>query len=317
MQPITSRSKNLDDKNEAPSEVAVVREFAVVINDRFNNIEDLMASVDYRSDDYQAERRLIREMSGGAIKWGISSAFAVFAALRGAPYFIRRFRSSSNFHPPSFSTSMLPPADSRPTRIGSLLSIGFDGLLSALVGINVTLFLTDMKKLQEGFAAVPLVEGRSVVSDALCQDFIKTYHRIQSKGFDWSKPNYEHSQILYISNFVLNCKKRQAYEDLLRQEQGLGQSHSVYIPSPGVPQDQPYSDNNFRKSEYSEWDKESFSDSVEDRTQLMNNMVDYETDEVNGEVMKGEGSQKWNSFDDFEDAGSVSSEKNPKRKGWW
>jgi hypothetical protein len=46
-------------------------------------------------------------------------------------------------------------------------------------------------------------------------------------------------------------------------------------------------------------------------------MVDYEAKEVNKDVMNGEGSQKWNSFDDFEDSGSSSTEKNPKREGWW
>jgi hypothetical protein len=305
-------------QNEAPSEVAVIREFAAVINDRFNNVDDLMSSVDYRSDEYQAERRLISEMNGRAIKWGIGSTFLTFAALRGAPYFIRRFRSSSNFQQISpLSTSMLPPTSSRPKPLRTLFSIGFDGLLSAMVGFNVTLFLTDMKKVQEGFAAVPLVEGRSVVSDALCLDFIKTYHMTQAKGFDWSKSNYQHSQISYIFNFVLNCKKRQAYEEQLRREQGLDQTQSVCIPSPGVPQDQPYSDNNLRKSEYSEWDKDSFSDDVEDRARLVNNMVGYEAEEVSNDVMNGEGSQKWNSFDDFEDSGSSSTEKNPKRKGRW
>ena len=157
----------------------------------------------------------------------------------------------------------------------------------------MTAFLTDFKKVQEGFSKVPLVEGRSVVSEALCPDFIKAYHSIQSKGFDWYKSYYEYSQIGHISTFVLNCKKRKAYEEELRLEQGLDQNQPVCIPSPGVPFDQPYNEN-LRKDGYSEWGYDSFSDVAQDQPDSMNKMEDY----VPGEeiIDNEEKPQKWNSL---------------------
>jgi hypothetical protein len=55
------------------------------------------------------------------------------------------------------------------------LSIPIDILLSSLlVGASTALFLTDEVKMQKNdLANIPLVKGRSLVSEELCSDFIR------------------------------------------------------------------------------------------------------------------------------------------------
>ncbi len=176
----------------------------------------MIDSANYNMDKYGGEQRLICAEVFRCIKWCIGSASITFAALRGATALMRRFRSSSRTHHiTSPLLALLPPTGPRPTTLFSLFYLGIHGLVSFEVGSNVTYFFFLKKKYTyEDLVKLPLVEGRSVVSEALCPDYIKAYRSIQSKGFDWSRSNYKESQL--ISTFVLNCKRRQAYEEKLR-----------------------------------------------------------------------------------------------------
>jgi hypothetical protein len=188
---------------------------------------------------------------------------------------MRRFRSSPRTHHITSPASALVT----PTSLFSLFYLGIQGCVSHLVGLHVTkFFLYEKKYIFEDLVKLPLVEGQSGVSEALCPDSIKAYHSIQSKGFDWSRSDYKNSQL--ISTFVLNCKKRQAYEEKLRLARRLPQNQPVCIPSPGVPSDQPYE------------------------------MEDYLPKE---EIIDNK--EKRQNSDDSEDSSSSSKSENPKKKG--
>jgi len=305
--PPKSKSTGEDNGTRSEREVAVIKTFADILNTRFQNFDELVSTLSSGSDEFKGERRFLSDLNSPAVKWGIISTVVTFAALRGAPALMRS-RMASRAH-----STGIPPSSSIPRPAGPIrytLGLGFDSLLSLVTGFNVTAFLTDFKKVRQELVKVPLVEGRSLLSEALCTDFIKEYNKTQSEGFDWSQSHSNMPQIQDISAFVENCKKRQAYEDQLRNEQGLAPNQPVCIPSPGVSPDQSY-----KEEGYSQWtDMNSFSNNAEKDDRFL-------SDEMTGEmgnsieVSNDEQLQKWNSFDDFEDSKEVTRSEKPKKNG--
>ena len=96
---------------------------------------------------------------------------------------------------------------------------------------------TDKKKLLNEAAEIPLVEGRSLISDELCTNFMKHYATIPQDT--WRKHRGTSDALTAIESFVINCQRRQIFEQSLRHERGLqpGGSARISIPSPGVPTD--------------------------------------------------------------------------------
>mmetsp|Transcript_11696 Transcript_11696/g.13008 ORF Transcript_11696/g.13008 Transcript_11696/m.13008 type:complete len:120 (-) Transcript_11696:107-466(-) len=93
----------------------------------------------------------------------------------------------------------------------------------------------------EDIVAIPLCEGRSVVSDEICGDLITLVNHTISTDF-WKNLDEENDNILHheeiwknVLKFIGNCEKRKAYEDVVRQRNNTSSEDSVVIPSPGVP----------------------------------------------------------------------------------
>ena len=112
-------------------------------------------------------------------------------------------------------------------------SILFDGLLSAAMIGTVWMLATDKHKLYDTASDIPLIEGRSDISDKLCSDFIAQYNSIRPEF--WKE--YTDDGLSAIQEFVANCRKRQAFERRLRRDSGMGPNDPVSIPSGGVPRD--------------------------------------------------------------------------------
>lgn len=144
-------------------------------------------------------------------------------------------------------------------------------LISTYVGIFVCASKSNINRIADDVADIPLVEGRSVVSDELCDDFIMEYHKSMSPEFLKDLHNRSNGQtdddlssaehlMLSIERFVQNCKRRRVYEAQLTSNSMSSNSdfsvsgsfdayqdiqvsldsnsfHSPFIPSPGVPLD--------------------------------------------------------------------------------
>ena len=121
-------------------------------------------------------------------------------------------------------------------------------------------YFTEKKKLLNDMSQIPLVEGKSLLSDKLCDDFIDVYRGIPKRT--WEK--YEVSELngegggvealTAIGNFVKNCLKRQAKEkEILEERCAFGmmgmeadaesesrKDQHPAIPSPGVSPNTPF-----------------------------------------------------------------------------
>lgn len=112
-------------------------------------------------------------------------------------------------------------------------SLLFDTTLSLAMTGTIWIMATDKEKLYKTASDIPLIEGRSDISDVLCTGFIAQYDSIRPEF--WKE--YKDDGMTAITDFVENCRKRQAFERRLRRESGLGPNDPVAIASGGVPRD--------------------------------------------------------------------------------
>lgn len=183
-------------------------------------------------DQYRAERNILKKHYKPLL-WGIGSSFVTFAAFRISKS--RVFSQRASGLPGRREELFSMPQKEREQRdlLNKGLTIPVDLALSLLIGCSVTLFLTEKQQLQRDMSTIPLVPGRSLVSDELCEDFISEYKRIPSEF--WKEPHHNYPSLYAISDFVLNCQKREAYERILRRDRNVSPADPVSIPRPGVP----------------------------------------------------------------------------------
>lgn len=92
-------------------------------------------------------------------------------------------------------------------------------------------------------AKIPLVQGRSAISDGICKEWQQlTYDEISPEFWHNLTHGEEDCKLSdygawkAIRSFADNCVKRSKFEDKLRHERGLSSDTPVAIPAPGVPE---------------------------------------------------------------------------------
>jgi hypothetical protein len=158
--------------------------------------------------------------------WGVCTTVALFASFRISKFTGALSKAKTGAY--QFENLQKKPKQ----QASDALSIPIDILLSLLVGASTALFLTDEVKMQNDLANIPLVKGRSLVSEELCSDFIREYNRLPKQS--WSSGNdAENRSLNAIGNFVGNCQKRNRLV-LHRRNDGLELEEALKIPDPGV-----------------------------------------------------------------------------------
>ena len=214
------------------------------------------------------ERRLSGQLTAPIFGWALIATVGSFWSLRTIPGFISK-------------------------QMAARRGVMFDVSLSLFIGAITTRKMTDLARILEGLSRVPLVQGRSVLSEELCGDFIRAYDVTKTRGFDWSNENHNSNTLTNIERFVKNCHARQNYEQDLRRSLGLNSEDPVTIPPPGVPQD--------------------YESSIA--------LAGFETmdsmpSEQFGDTESWEQppkTEEWSSMEEFKDE----QEKKPKRSWWW
>jgi hypothetical protein len=122
------------------------------------------------------------------------------------------------------------------------LKFSLDLFVSLSLAAYGSAYFTDTNKLMNDLADIPLVEGRSLISDELCDDFIDVYKSIPKRT--WDKFDGKSEPLDAIGKFVKNCLRRHALEKkIIEEKRSFGsfgidsESKKVEIPYPGVPRD--------------------------------------------------------------------------------
>jgi len=142
----------------------------------------------------------------------------------------------------------------RPGLIFRTIRLALDSFVSLSIGAYASMYFVDKEKMMKQFSEIPLVEGRSLLSEELCEDFTRELRKFDRKTWDPNHPSFTGSSTMHstdeetttdfrstIQGFVINCRRRAIYEDEIRKEQGLRSGGVVVIPSGGVSRDIPVS----------------------------------------------------------------------------
>jgi len=194
--------------------------------------------------DYVAEHRIV-EVHYRPFVWGIGSALVTFAGFRfskisslrpgGKLYNFFGWNGNKKVPPSNY---VLSQTENNAEQLNKALSIPLDLALSLLIGGSASLFLFEKDRAMRDMAGLPLVQGRSLVSDTLCKDFISEHKKMSSQF--WDRDHSDFPSLDAINVFVVNCKKRDSFEKMWRNKSGTSAGSPVAIP--GVPLDFDYSD---------------------------------------------------------------------------
>jgi len=227
----------------------------------------------------EEEQKVISRMAGMGLREGILAGIASFVVLRRGPRYIGRWvqrrqqqqsasssstsaRSNASYQlsdPKQLTTNNNPfekAANAKHfPRPRGLLSRSiwfvFDAVLSLMVGANVSMVYTDKKAIRKQVAELPLVSGRSLTADTLCDEVVRelklvrdekdpTYERLEQMNKDTkTEPTAAAFFMEGIVLFCQNCERRRYLERRIREENGWDKTVPVKIPSPGVPVDSP------------------------------------------------------------------------------
>jgi hypothetical protein len=267
---MSSSNGNEKPPRKVSEEAAVFNTFALVIRNKFaatpasptehdhsaQTTEERVKRLDqlYNGPEYKVEKEMLTRMNNSGMVYGLACGLFTFGILRTGPKFIQRTlirrkqqqqRSSSGY---SFDQPSAGDAQFRkPGFLFRTIRLGLDLTLSTSVAAYGSALFTDKAKLMNEMASIPLVSGRSLIADELCDDFIDVYKGIPKKT--WKKYEGKSEALDAISGFVMNCMKRKVVEkEILEQNQSFGITDEgsaengkavkhVEIPTPGVSPD--------------------------------------------------------------------------------
>jgi hypothetical protein len=255
------------------------KKLEVEIFDRFSKIarekvlsalddEDKVKKIDalYSGPEFSAEKKMLANMNNIGLMNGVLAGVACFAFLRWSPgaiarYLTRKRAASAGFTQPRGDANNpfnrtgyqfdQPPGEQAPLASPNFfirgMRLGLDMFVSLSVGAWASVLLFDKDKMLREASEIPLVQGRSLLADELCQDFTVEFQKYSRDTWDSNHPalsggNSNNGGKLQafssmVEGFVANCNRRSIYERELRAEQGLSEDDPVLIPAPGVPKD--------------------------------------------------------------------------------
>lgn len=279
----SSSHKNLLDKtmqvqlNERRDEQLLFERFKSVAANRMNQlsrqVEDGGGQKSLTMGD--EEKRIIANMNGRGLREGVAAGLATFLVLRRGPVYVGRWvrrrqlagRSTLHSTPGSgyqlsdprtptgatgsnpFQRSTSPEFPRSRSLVLRATWFMFDVTLSLMMAASVSMAYTDTDEIRRQILDMPLVSGRSLTADALCDDVVRELVMVQEE----KNAAYERLQKLNkrgtrtpassllegIVQFCENCQRRRYVEKVIRQERGMGSTEPVEVPIPGVDRNGP------------------------------------------------------------------------------
>jgi len=227
----------------ASSSDSTTRQTQDTAQERINRLDEL-----YSNPAYNAEKSMLQRMNNNGMVYGIACGLFAFGLLRSGPSLMQRYLNRSRlrgggsssggggnnavggytFDRPTAGTGV--DSSSSGSGSGSIrkggfflktLKLGLDLALSLVISAYGSLLFVDRKKLMDDMSKIPLVEGRSLVSDELCDEFVNVYRIIPKQT--WDKYQGKSDALDAIGGFVKNCIRREIVEkELLDKRRGFG-----------------------------------------------------------------------------------------------
>lgn len=205
--------------------------------------KSILTSPHEKPKDYEAETKIIkklmeveREAIIGSIGVGIAAFLTVRYLPRGAVRMIGGKAKVKAMDEAEAKQSLLKTA-------GSFLFEGTVGFWSAYRGYQLAVSLRS-DDVYNDMVSLPMCEGKSIASDTICEEWHKLIKYKVSPDF-WKNMNGTEAEgakqlnneefFKGVFEFDAACRKRKAFEDVVRLREGKEPTETVSIPSPGVP----------------------------------------------------------------------------------
>lgn len=259
-------------KGNKETELEIFNRFSRIIREKFTSLTDdgnnggadklNQLNERYKQPEFIAEKRILDEMNSMGLYKGVMCGLSCFAFLRFSPGMISRIlrrRAGGGleqgqgpvnpFNQTSykFDTPAMQKNNERPGPIFRMVRLALDTFVSLSIGSWASLYFIDKDKMMKQFTELPLIEGRSLLSEELCGPFTREFQKFDSQVWDKNHPSLtggNHTTDVgdsdfrnTIQGFVANCRRRAIFEEELRKERGLRGSDIVVVPSSGVPRD--------------------------------------------------------------------------------
>ena len=190
----------------------------------------IVSTVYHRPPENRAEVNAFEEMCKISIAKrpfeGLCAGLATLATLRLAPRLFSRLRQVRRYQLDGSPSSRTPNIIFRGTKLG--LDLAASGLVFYY---SAEMWCFNPPILAAQVACLPLMEGRSTVSDTMCPVIQQQVARLSVTYWDQN----EKLHLRQLGVLANHCSLRQQYENKLRRDQGLGSGSPVSIPPPGVP----------------------------------------------------------------------------------
>lgn len=199
----------------------------------------------FNNEHYSAETKLLKKalaLERESMIGGLVMGFAAFCSVRYAPRVLLRVLGGDQkiqaLREAESKARQAPYAILR--RTGALLIEGSFAFWAGWRGYHMTAS-SQSGAVYDDITKIPLCEGKSIVSDRICDEWTDLVNSKVPQSF-WvnvDNPNAglsDEPAWRAILNFSENCAKRKLYEQMLKKSKGLNDNDSICVPSPGVPE---------------------------------------------------------------------------------
>lgn len=168
---------------------------------------------------YEAENAILKRVMNAeriAAASGFATFLVTFASIRYGPtQFITKFGSEARVK--AFRDSQRKFQEKNNNFLGHSIEFVFGIIQASMAGwVGVRAYETVSTRQHSSLdqiAKIPLVPGRSALSDALCSEWVQTYRNIPVKFWNEPHPSQEWRAIRL---FAIHCQQRMEYEKRLQ-----------------------------------------------------------------------------------------------------
>jgi hypothetical protein len=196
-----------------------------------------------QESDYTRERSYLREIIMNdsvlpeACFVGLAIALSTFVLFSRIPRIgMALGQHSPRTHNGSWYTLDIPPGEETSFKFFSmitnvLLFLPVSVIMGGLAVRDIVDHYADHEVIAEKISKIPLLPGRSLVSDEFCSTLIEATLQIR----DCQLKPFKSNELRHYMTFAHNCQARRIYEQIMRKELGTLTSLPVVVSPSGVP----------------------------------------------------------------------------------
>ena len=183
---------------------------------------NIFTSTPFDPSQYEAENAILKRVMNAeriAAALGFATFLVTFVSIRYGPtQFLMKFGSEARVK--AYHDSQRKFQEKNNNLLGHSIEFVFGILQASMAGwVGVRAYETVSTRQHSSLdqiAKIPLVPGRSALSDALCSEWVQTYRNIPLQFWKEPHPSQEWRA---IRMFAIHCQQRMEYEKRLQRNQ--------------------------------------------------------------------------------------------------